>query len=247
MTPKEVTRAKLQFFDRLVRDPRPGGADIRTAWRLIDRYNHKEGFARPSIVGLADELFLNEKTVRRSVARLEGFGWFKVVRHRGRRIWHYIPVWENRTPAPAFEAKKKRTGGPGFPTKYRTAQSQKPDSAIPENRTATPTEPLTEPLKTLEEPTGAARAALPNGRAGVASVWNRVKERVAASQVLGAEWLDCLEPLPNSEPGTMVLRAPAALIRDQAKEKLREPLLEAYAAEGWSLQELKFVMPGQVP
>ena len=52
----------------------------------------------------------------------------------------------------------------------------------------------------------------------------------AASKVPGAEWLGNLEPLPNSEPGTMVLRAPAALIRDQAKEKLREPPQHAWYA-----------------
>ncbi len=209
--------------------------------RLADSAHDDGGQAYPSVDTMAAECGLSRRTVQVVLRNLEADGLI-------------TPVGST-------------TGGRGGTTVYQInlqrLQELRPKDeetahvprGLRQQKGAAPAEkgaaPAPEPSRTVKKPeAGAARAALPDGRAGVASVWERVKERVkervAASKVPGAEWLGNLEPLTNSEPGTMVLRAPTALIRDQAKEKLRVPLLEAYAAEGVPLQDLKIVMPGEV-
>ncbi len=74
MTDKEFKRAKLRFFDALVRELT--GNDVRVAWRILDRMNAQRPFSYPSIGLLARELGCDDRTVQRSVKRLVERGWF---------------------------------------------------------------------------------------------------------------------------------------------------------------------------
>ena len=78
-----LTAVKLEFFDRLVCDPRVRGADCRVAWRLVCRSND-DLTSCPTCRTIARELECSVRTVRRSVDRLCAFGWFYKVTGRGR-------------------------------------------------------------------------------------------------------------------------------------------------------------------
>ncbi len=76
---KHLTARKLAFFDALTVDASLSDVDCRVAARLLRYYNHNVGCAWPSPDRLAEEIHCSERTVRRSIKRLEAAGWFTII------------------------------------------------------------------------------------------------------------------------------------------------------------------------
>ena len=62
--PNNLNAVKLEFFDRLVCDPRVRGADCRVAWRLVCRSND-DLTSCPTCRIIARELECSVRTVKR--------------------------------------------------------------------------------------------------------------------------------------------------------------------------------------
>ncbi len=204
--------------------------------RLADSASDDGGQAYPSVDTMAAECGLSRRTVQLVLRRLEADALItpggSTKGGRGRTTVYQIDLERLQELRPKDEE-----------TAHVPRGLRQQKGAAPAGKGAAP---APEPSRTVKKlAAGAARAALPDGRAGVASRWEPVKKRLVASQLPGAEWLGSLELLP-SKPGELVLRAPSLLIRDEAKAKLREPLVDSYAIEGVDLHDVKFVMPGEV-
>ena len=97
MTPKELTRAKIDLYGELVRDPKLHAIDLRVAWLLVFQYlNSKSMDAFPSADTLANDLSVSLSTVWRSIKRLTSpNGYFAITKHGGRgHSNHYRPNLE---------------------------------------------------------------------------------------------------------------------------------------------------------
>ncbi|HEV7278407.1 MAG TPA: hypothetical protein VGN80_19170 [Devosiaceae bacterium] len=126
--PKSVARAALLMMPGLSPAARKVGG------RLIERYNLTSGRCDPSTAGLAEDLDLTMRSVRRAVAELVHAGLFRRVIHGGYSHRNaYVPTWAAlRAAAVASEvAGPKMNEADSAPT--RTLRSADPDERVRQN------------------------------------------------------------------------------------------------------------------
>ena len=99
MTPKELTKAKIDLYGELVRAPRVSAGVLGVAWLLLFKYLNAESVdAWPSAQTLADDLGGSERAVRYARNWLVDEGWFSTKRSRGRHSNRYSPNFGTMQP-----------------------------------------------------------------------------------------------------------------------------------------------------
>ena len=176
MTPQELTKAKIDLYGELVRDPRTKAAVLGVAWLLLFKYLHSEKLvAWPAAQTLADDLGGSLRAVRYALDWLTDEGWFSVERSRGRSTSRYAPNFST------VQETAPLTVQPTAPLETSTVQPVAPNRAKTRNSTVQPIAPntLEEPIEeTLE---GAhAREASPNGFARDAPLTAKTKKKRSA-------------------------------------------------------------------
>jgi DNA-binding transcriptional MocR family regulator len=168
------TRGKLQWLDAVATDRRIAHLEFRVAYQLASKYlNRITQTAWPSHKRLADDLGLNEKTVRTALKNLRDAGYLRWTSGRGRKItneYELMPVARTNSPG-------KKSGAY---TRFSTPQNRVSDVAevgqgAQENRandyrkngSTDPTNPLMEPSEEPSDSTNPSRSEAPPG--GVAS------------------------------------------------------------------------------
>ena len=73
---KGRTKAMLQLYDQIVLDNRLKATDLRVGWVLLQHVNKDTGRCWPSVRSLAERCRLTERSVQRSLRRLEDCGWY---------------------------------------------------------------------------------------------------------------------------------------------------------------------------
>ena len=107
--PRNLTAVKLEFFDRLVRDPRLKGLDIRVAWRIVDRAN-SDLTAWPSFKLLASELGISARSAMRSIERLCALDWIGKAKGGGRSKYNrYTLKIETMTTVSGFAVSREKS------------------------------------------------------------------------------------------------------------------------------------------
>ncbi len=92
MTPKELTKAKIDLYGELVRDPRTSAAVLGVAWLLLFKYLNAESVvAWPAAQTLADDLGGSLRAVRYALDWLTDEGFFSAKRSKGRHSNRYSP------------------------------------------------------------------------------------------------------------------------------------------------------------
>ncbi len=173
MTPKELTKAKIDLYGKLVCDPRTSAAVHGVAWLLLFKYLNAESVvAWPSAQRLADDLGGSNRAVRYALNWLVDEGWFSVKRSRGRHSNKYSPNFGTVQPVAGLTmqptAGLTRQNDVSNPAKTRTSTRQ-----------AIAADTLEEPLE--ETLAGAhAREASPDGFARGAPL--KTKKRSAREQ-----------------------------------------------------------------
>ncbi len=170
--PKTAFARRAEFYDRIVSDHELSCAAIAVAWRLVNHINDLTGECFPSVERLAEQLNINERTVRRGVDQLVEAGWFTKKR-RGRGGTQYYANYENRAGVSGLTNEKNRAGVSGKDGKNRTGVSGitteknrtkltgKPDNPVQRNRTILPAKPKGEPLHGPQTPPGVPPAEKP--------------------------------------------------------------------------------------
>ena len=99
MTPKELTKAKIDLYGELVQDPSTKAAVLGVAWLLLFKYLNAESVvAWPAAQTLADDLGGSLRAVRYALDWLVEEGWFSVQRSRGRYSNRYSPNFSTVQP-----------------------------------------------------------------------------------------------------------------------------------------------------
>lgn len=94
-----ATRRKFEWLRSMVRDPNVSATAYRLACLLMWEYRNeaKGGECYPGLTTLAEDLNVNEKTIRRAIAELVDEGYLRVER-RGKRASNlYWPMFGDRT------------------------------------------------------------------------------------------------------------------------------------------------------
>ncbi len=135
-TAKAAARRKYQFYDAMIRAGGLSALQMRVAWRLIDRTNRETGDAWPSYELLADELGVNERSVKRAIKGLIEAPWFEASHGGGRgNSNHYRPCWQRVTDESPFRSSERVTG-----------EVRKGDQRRQKRVTGSSPEPLKEPM-----------------------------------------------------------------------------------------------------
>ncbi len=178
MTPKELTKAKIDLYGKLVCDPRTSAAVLGVAWLLLFKYLNAESVvAWPAAQILADDLGASERAVRYARNWLVDEGWFSAERSKGRHSNRYSPNFSTMQPVAGLTVQ---------PTAGLTRQNDvsNPAKTRTSTRQAIAADTLEEPLE--ETLAGAhAREASPSGFARDAPL--KTKKRSAREQ----EDLEC--------------------------------------------------------
>ena len=156
MTPKELTKAKIELYGELVCDPKLKAVDLRVAWLLLYQYlNRKSVLAYPAAETMAEKLSVSLSTVRRAIKRLTSpGGYFTIAKGGGRgRSNRYAPNFETAATVTVTPFRDGETVSSG--TINGVKSGQKTVSRVTR-------EPLEEPFK---ETLRAARFATPDGDA----------------------------------------------------------------------------------
>ncbi len=167
MTPKELIKAKIALYDKLVRDPRTRAIDLRVAWLLLFKYlNSKSEIAWPSAETMAEESSVTVRSVRRSITRLTGpKEYFTIVKGGGRGYSNrYAPNFQTVTAVSPIR-EETVTSESLIKVQTVTSLSVKGDISGPETVTAVSPDTLEESIEKPLERACAARFASPDGDA----------------------------------------------------------------------------------
>ena len=182
MTPKELTKAKIELYGELVCDPKLNAVDLGVAWLLLYQYlNRKSGLAYPAAETMAEKLSVSLSTVRRAIKRLTSpGGYFTIAKGGGRgRSNRYAPNFETAATVTPFKEETVSTVTPfrdGETVSSGTINGVKSGQKTVSRVTR---EPLEEPF---EETLRAARFATPDGDARGATL----KTKKVCSAIVGA-------------------------------------------------------------
>ena len=115
MIPKELTKAKIDLYGELVRDPRTSAAVLGVAWLLLFKYLNAESVvAWPAAQTLADDLGGSLRAVRYALDWLTDEGFFSAKRSKGRHSNRYSPNFGTvQATAPLARPRTARLPGPG--------------------------------------------------------------------------------------------------------------------------------------
>jgi hypothetical protein len=92
MTPKELTKAKIELYGELVCAPGVSAGTLGVAWLLLFKYlNSESGVAWPAAQTLADDLGASLRAVRYALNWLVEEDWFSAQRSKGRTSNRYVP------------------------------------------------------------------------------------------------------------------------------------------------------------
>ena len=175
MTPKELTKAKIDLYGELVRDPRTSAAVLGVAWLLLFKYLNSESVvAWPAAQTLADDLGGSLRAVRYALDWLTDEGFFSAKRSKGRHSNRYSPNFGTVQPVAGLTMQ---------PTAGLTRQNDA--SNLAKTRTSTRQAIATDTLEESKEESLAgahAREASPDGFARGAPL--KTKKRSAREQVI---------------------------------------------------------------
>jgi len=135
--------AKLDLIEQAAADERLSAIDLRVHLLLITRYlNGQTGQAWPGPARLASDLGVSARSIRRSLKRLCGTGWWRQAEKGGGigRTSRYEPCWETVTAMSPFEA--------------QTVTPVSANSDISRHQTVTPVSPKPFEDNPLREPIG---------------------------------------------------------------------------------------------
>lgn len=125
---------KLCFIRAMARDPKLNGVPLRVGIELVEHYNHKWGYAFPSVRTLANILEVTERAVQKATRKLSESGWFEVKVLGGRRHSNrYIPVWKRMNEHSPFEKERANPGsGKGEPKGAERMNQSSPEPSYKE-------------------------------------------------------------------------------------------------------------------
>ena len=180
MTPKELTKAKIELYGELVASPGKGksAAVLGVAWLLLFKYlNSEKLVAWPATQTLANDLGGSERAARYARDWLVEEGFFSVERSKGRSSHRYAPSFSTRQPVATLTRQSAAT----------LQNSTRQPVAANLAKTCTPTrqEIATNTLEDTKEESlegRAARFATPDGDAHGASL----KTKKVCSSIDGA-------------------------------------------------------------